>query len=396
MSLMWGHRQACRQLMRIALFAITATIGFFVTLVPSSQSRATTGEVMTTERVRIAPTIGQPPTPLYDSQGQLIGYSNPNTTLEFNIPSGLLNGATAGGQFDMSKITSAISEIGKSGQRILRVRPDTSVVDEFGKEILRPGQSAQVPASAVQSGAMQPTGVAGNSPGADRANEQIQSGRISPQPGGSPGSPAQPGGAPAPSGGSPARSAGEISTPSGGRFLGAPTCDCVGGGCRFTSGFGPRRSVRTSNGRMSSSNHQGCDIAGGAGSKIVAAADGCVRRIGRNRNAGYGLEIHLDHRNGFVTQYAHLQRFAASVREGACFRKGDVIGFMGSTGNSTGPHLHFGLFHNGRPVDPRQYMSARTNADVSKRCSELASSASPTSPGAAPAAAPSSRPPVQR
>lgn len=142
---------------------------------------------------------------------------------------------------------------------------------------------------------------------------------------------------------------------------------------------------------MSSSNHQGCDIAGGAGSKIVAAADGCVRRIGRNRNAGYGLEIHLDHRNGFVTQYAHLQRFAASVREGACFRRGDVIGFMGSTGNSTGSHLHFGLFLNGRPVDPRQHMSARTSADVSKRCSELASTGSPSSPEGAPSARPSSR-----
>lgn len=356
---------------------IVAVLTLVFSIIPGGESRATTGEVTNVERVRIAPSVGHAPTTLYDSQGRIVGQTNPNTTLEFNIPSGVLTGATAGGQFDMGKIIDSIAEIDRNGQRILRVRPDTSIVDEFGNQILRPGQSAAVPTSAVQSGAMQPTGVAGNTPEATVANEQIQSGRIRPQPPGQPD-----GAAPPPISGSPARGAGDISVPGAGRFLGSPTCDCVGS-CRFTSGFGPRRSVRTNNGRMSSSNHMGCDIAGGPGSKIVAAADGCVRRIGRNRNAGYGLEIHLDHRNGFVTQYAHLQRFASSVREGACFKKGDVIGTMGQTGNSTGVHLHFGLFHNGRAVDPRRHMQANSNADVSRRCSELPRSDTPT-PGTAP------------
>lgn len=152
------------------------------------------------------------------------------------------------------------------------------------------------------------------------------------------------------------------------RFLSSPTCGCAEPACVQTSYFGPRRSIRTQNGRMSSSNHSGLDVGGRPGTPIIAAAKGCVERTLRNPRNGFGLTVYLKHEGGFSTQYSHLQGFTPGLREGQCFRKGETIGRMGATGNCTGPHLHFGVYKNGYAVNPLHHLAVRTNAELSQAC----------------------------
>jgi hypothetical protein len=73
---------------------------------------------------------------------------------------------------------------------------------------------------------------------------------------------------------------------------------------------------------------------------------------------GYGKVVKIDHGGGFVTLYAHQSRI--KVRRGSYVKRGQVIGYVGSTGRSTGPHLHFGLYRNGRAVDPLKYLGKRS------------------------------------
>jgi len=96
--------------------------------------------------------------------------------------------------------------------------------------------------------------------------------------------------------------------------------------------------------------HLGVDFGGRTGTPIYAAADG--RIIFAGRMGGYGNVIKIRHRDGFVTLYAHMSRFRKGMRRGRYVKKGQVIGYIGSTGMSTGPHLHFGLYKNGRPINP--------------------------------------------
>jgi murein DD-endopeptidase MepM/ murein hydrolase activator NlpD len=95
--------------------------------------------------------------------------------------------------------------------------------------------------------------------------------------------------------------------------------------------------------------HWGVDIAAPAGSPVVSTADGTVAGVATN--ASYGLAVDVAHREGeFVTRYAHLS--AVLVREGQRVRRGEPIGRVGSTGLSTGPHLHYEVFVRGRRRDP--------------------------------------------
>jgi murein DD-endopeptidase MepM/ murein hydrolase activator NlpD len=110
----------------------------------------------------------------------------------------------------------------------------------------------------------------------------------------------------------------------------------------LTSGFGPRW------GRM----HEGIDIAGGSGTPIAAAATGTV--ISAGWSGGYGQLVVLDHGNGLSTAYAHLSSIA--VRAGQTVPQGSVVGGMGTTGNSTGVHLHFEVRVNGSAVNPLGYL----------------------------------------
>ena len=98
--------------------------------------------------------------------------------------------------------------------------------------------------------------------------------------------------------------------------------------------------------------HPGIDIAANHGVPIYAADGGVVRRAGWN--GGYGNQVVIDHRNGFVTTYSHLSRYFFGA--GQLVAKGTMIGHNGSTGNSTGPHLHFEVIRNGRYVNPLNFL----------------------------------------
>jgi murein DD-endopeptidase MepM/ murein hydrolase activator NlpD len=91
------------------------------------------------------------------------------------------------------------------------------------------------------------------------------------------------------------------------------------------------------------------DIAAPHGAPVYAAIDGVVAMAGRNR--GYGNFIKLNHAGGLASGYGHLSRFAVSGGERV--RRGQVIGYVGSTGLSTGPHLHWEVWRNGQAVNPR-------------------------------------------
>ncbi|MBT4831771.1 MAG: M23 family metallopeptidase [Porticoccaceae bacterium] len=98
--------------------------------------------------------------------------------------------------------------------------------------------------------------------------------------------------------------------------------------------------------------HGGVDFAGRKGSDIIAVASGVVTWSGER--SGYGLMVELNHSDGYITRYAHNDKNVADL--GAIVKKGDVIAKMGSSGRSTGPHVHFEVFKNGRTVDPASYI----------------------------------------
>jgi len=99
--------------------------------------------------------------------------------------------------------------------------------------------------------------------------------------------------------------------------------------------------------------HSGIDFALPTGADVLAAAGGRVRFVGHN--GGYGKLLEIDHGNGLVTRYAHLSRF--HVRVGEVVTPGQRIAAAGSTGRSTGPHLHFEVLHNGRFADPQRFLA---------------------------------------
>lgn len=113
---------------------------------------------------------------------------------------------------------------------------------------------------------------------------------------------------------------------------------------RITSGFGMRRHPILGFTRM----HAGMDFGAPWGAPIYAATDGAVVFAGNH--GGHGQYVKLDHGGGVGTGYAHMSRIA--VQPGQRVRKGQVIGFVGSSGLSTGPHLHYELYRNGMPVNP--------------------------------------------
>jgi murein DD-endopeptidase MepM/ murein hydrolase activator NlpD len=103
--------------------------------------------------------------------------------------------------------------------------------------------------------------------------------------------------------------------------------------------------------------HRGTDYAAAHGTPVRAIGDGVVIKAGWGR--GYGNTLEIRHRNGMVTRYAHLSRFASGVRPGTRVEMGKTVAFVGSTGLSTGPHLHFEVLVNGVQRDPRVALSTR-------------------------------------
>lgn len=110
--------------------------------------------------------------------------------------------------------------------------------------------------------------------------------------------------------------------------------------------------------------HHGIDYAGPTGTPILAAYDGKVTFMGTK--GGYGKTIVIRHKGGYKTLYAHLSRYKNSVRH-KNVKKGTVIGYMGNTGKSTGPHLHFGLSHNNRWINPERKITFKGGLKGSKK-----------------------------
>lgn len=120
----------------------------------------------------------------------------------------------------------------------------------------------------------------------------------------------------------------------------------------LTSGFGVRRDPIT-HGRAF---HAGLDIAAAPGAPVHATADGVVTRAGRN--GGLGKAVYLSHGYGVSTRYGHMSKLA--VKAGQRVQRGDVIGYVGSTGRSTGYHLHYEVHLDGKAVNPAAYLLDQT------------------------------------
>lgn len=117
-------------------------------------------------------------------------------------------------------------------------------------------------------------------------------------------------------------------------------------GGRYTSGYGDRKHPLLRRWRK----HTGVDWAAPAGTPILAAGDGTVEKVGRN--GGYGNYVRIRHANGFATAYGHMLRYAEGMESGVTVKQGQTIGYVGSTGMSTGPHCHYEVLVNNDFVNP--------------------------------------------
>lgn len=106
--------------------------------------------------------------------------------------------------------------------------------------------------------------------------------------------------------------------------------------------------------------HTGVDLAAPTGTEIYASGDGVIERA--QWVSGYGRFVEIRHANGYSTRYGHMTRIAGGITPGTRVRQGQIIGFVGSTGYSTGPHLHFEIRINGRAVDPLSVRLPRDKA----------------------------------
>lgn len=118
---------------------------------------------------------------------------------------------------------------------------------------------------------------------------------------------------------------------------------------RITSRFGYRRDPFTGRSKF----HEGIDIANAVGTPIYSTADGVATFS--ERNGGYGNQIIINHGNGFVTVYAHNYKNLVGV--GDIVKKGQLIAYLGNTGRSTGPHLHYEIRKNGKVINPINYFN---------------------------------------
>ena len=118
-------------------------------------------------------------------------------------------------------------------------------------------------------------------------------------------------------------------------------------GARLSSGFGRRRHPISGYTRL----HKGIDFAARTGTPIFAAGNGVVERA--SRYGGYGRYVRIQHANQYETAYAHMSRYGPGIKSGKRVRQGDIIGYVGSSGASTGPHLHYEVILRGKHVNAR-------------------------------------------
>ena len=117
-------------------------------------------------------------------------------------------------------------------------------------------------------------------------------------------------------------------------------------GARISSNFGMRKHPISGFNKM----HKGVDFAAPTGTPIYAGGNGIVEYVGRN--GGYGKYIRIRHNNGYKTAYAHLSNYKEGISKGVRVNQGEVIGYVGSTGNSTGPHLHYEIIYQNKHINP--------------------------------------------
>ncbi len=117
-------------------------------------------------------------------------------------------------------------------------------------------------------------------------------------------------------------------------------------GARLSSGFGMRKHQILGYNKK----HQGVDFAAPTGTPIMAAGTGHIEFVGNN--GGAGKYIRIKHLNGYKTSYSHLSKYASGIQKNVKVRQGQVIGYVGNTGLSTGPHLHYEVIFNGKRINP--------------------------------------------
>lgn len=116
-------------------------------------------------------------------------------------------------------------------------------------------------------------------------------------------------------------------------------------GARLSSGFGNRKHPILGYTKM----HKGTDFAAPTGTPIYAAGNGVIKSYGAN--GSFGNYAKIEHANGYTTAYAHMSRYAKGLKRGSHVRQGQVIGYVGTTGRSTGPHLHYEVYIHNKPVN---------------------------------------------
>lgn len=135
---------------------------------------------------------------------------------------------------------------------------------------------------------------------------------------------------------------------------------------RMASGFGMRNDPFTKVRKM----HWGMDFTAPRGTPVYASGDGIVERADSN-SAGYGNHIRIEHGYGYVSLYAHLYKY--NVRKNQKVKRGDLIGFVGSTGRSEAPHLHYEVFKDGERIDPINFYYGSLTAEEYSKLLEHAS-----------------------
>ena len=118
----------------------------------------------------------------------------------------------------------------------------------------------------------------------------------------------------------------------------------------YSSGFGYRKHPLTGKRQM----HRGLDISARISTPVSATADGKVLSITKDAYLGRCVKIY--HNSQYTTAYAHLHRYAEGLKKGSVVKRGDIIGYVGASGRTTGPHLHYEVWENGRPRNPKKYI----------------------------------------
>ena len=121
-------------------------------------------------------------------------------------------------------------------------------------------------------------------------------------------------------------------------------------GARLSSTFGMRKHPISGFNKM----HKGIDFAAPKGTPVYAGGNGVIERAGRN--GGYGNYIRIRHNNEYKTAYAHLSGFKKGISKGVRVNQGEVIGYVGSTGRSTGPHLHYEIIYQNKQINPPAFL----------------------------------------